>query len=88
MDTSTSSIPITEMQTKMKLFPNIINEQLNIQFSYDKTYLMSIFIAKGVKIYVAEAKENFQLATSNFTAGMYIVQLQSNNKTYSLKFFK
>lgn len=78
-----------------KVFPNPASEQLEVQIpaqlSGDQTVEMAIFNAMGQQVRTMQLKPgttNTNLNISNFTDGMYIIQMRIGQETYLQQFTK
>ncbi len=82
--TKTDSPSIVNMQ----LFPNPVNEILNIELSNNEAYKLNIYNATGQLIKTTEGNTKLQIDTSRFSNGIYYVQLNSNKQFITQKFIK
>lgn len=78
---------------KIQLYPNPVNEVLNIQISENtKIKSIEVFSINGEIIYSKPNAQNvgmnFTINTSVFPKGMYFVQIQGEEKTYIKNFVK
>ena len=78
---------------KIQLYPNPVNEVLNIQISENtKIKSIEVFSINGEIIYSNPNAQNegmnFTINTSVFPKGMYFVQIQGEEKTYIKNFVK
>lgn len=69
------------------LFPNPATDQLLVRYSKADNYTIEIFNLPGALVY--QSKENRiqkRIQINNLPAGMYIVKVRSDNKTFNKKF--
>lgn len=80
---------VKEENLDFEIFPNPANEELTVsslQFTEKKT-LLEIFDVAGRKIYSATpTTTNFKLRTSNFSNGIYFLEVKTENTSTTKKF--
>lgn len=78
-----------EIENLLNVFPNPTNNLLHINFNYSKNY--SIMILNNMGQSVLEFKNNNKnepINISSLAKGLYILQVSTNEKIYTTKFFK
>lgn len=90
-----TSIQTTPLMTDVKLYPNPVNQILNVEMmSQEETNLnvqIQTMTGKNISTTVkslSQGKNNFQLNVSQLQPGMYIVRLQNGTEGRTIKFLK
>lgn len=92
---STTSTDETQILRNVKLYPNPVQDELTLEFNAPTagSYLLQIFSLEGKLLQStresASSGSNInQLNTSNLSAGMYLLRIQTDRQTKSIKFIK
>lgn len=84
---STLSAVSSEIQ-KFRIYPNPTNSMLNINTSLID-YLIKIYNLMGQLLYTKESNDGIQrINVSDFTTGLYFIEVSSNNLLETQKFYK
>lgn len=86
--TASTGIADIDFENNFSIYPNPTNDFLNIISPDNKNFSLNIFNTLGEIIYSSQANSNLKLQTSNFSNGIYFLQVKSNNKFYTQKFIK
>jgi hypothetical protein len=85
MNMNLSSISDTPDDIKVQVLPNPGNETLNIQ-GLPRSCRVTIFDVMGKCIYMNEPSDsNLMLSVDNLNQGLYIICVQSGNRSFSAK---
>lgn len=79
-----------DQQISVSLFPNPTDGQVNLRHSLpaDRPCQIRVFNLLGATVFRAEALGSCSLDLAHLANGMYILQLEQDQKTYSIKFEK
>lgn len=83
------STDIFEIQ-KLKLYPNPVNDYLNIEYDilYIKEAKLQIYNSIGAVVYtkkLEEKRDNFKIPVSEYESGLYFCSLQIDGKLLNTK---
>ncbi len=84
----TVGIADINFQNNFLIYPNPTQDILNIVLPDNNKFSISIFNSLGDKIYSEQATSNMKVQTSNFSNGLYFIQLKTQNKFITQKFIK
>lgn len=70
------------------IYPNPTTDNINIVSNSNEKFSLNIFNSLGEKVYSVKATSNFKLETSNFTSGLYIIQINTNKSQFTKKIIK
>lgn len=74
---------------KLRLYPNPANEQITIELNDGSSnYQLEIFNILGEKVIVSEIQKSKQIDVSALASGVYLVKLNSNSQTTTVRFVK
>lgn len=74
---------------EFRLYPNPAREQLTIEMTdAASTYQVEIFDMLGKKVYNTEIQNKGQINVSSLASGTYLVKLNSNSQTSTVRFVK
>lgn len=76
--TSVSSIQDYN-QIALNVYPNPMSDLLNIEVAKADEYILKVFTATGQLLNNTEFKNNYQLNTSNYDAGFYLLRIEDKN---------
>ena len=83
------------IDSKLLLFPNPANEQINIKFvsNVNELVTLTVFDSKGELVLNTQMQlnigiNNFNISTSRLNAGLYFVSINSNHTHENTKFIK
>lgn len=92
---STTGTSDTKVIRNLQLYPNPVKETFTLKFSTANagSYLLQIFSLEGKLIQIqrenAQSGQNLiQLNSSSLSAGMYLLRIQTDGQTQSVKFIK
>lgn len=76
-----SSISSVQENTAIELtvYPNPMNEILNIEVANTNQYILKMYAATGQLLNTSEFKNHCQLNTSNYNAGFYLLRIEDKN---------
>jgi hypothetical protein len=75
-------------KSDFSIYPNPVNEKININTTDNKIFSLTIFNSLGENIYSTKATSNLQIETSSFSSGLYFIQINSSNSSITQKFIK
>jgi len=75
----TTAINEFQKVTNISVFPNPVDETLNIHFTDNKKYFLSIYNAFGENVYSTETTIHLQLQTTSFGNGIYFIKASSES---------
>jgi hypothetical protein len=76
--TSVSSLQDND-QIALNVYPNPMSDLLNIEVSKADQYMLKVYTATGQLLLNTEFKNNYQLNTSNYDAGFYLLRIEDKN---------
>lgn len=79
---------IESTENDVSIYPNPVQDILNITSALNKTFYVRIYNSFGELIYTAGESTECILITTNWDSGMYFIQLQSDNKYTIQKLIK
>lgn len=96
VETSVSFSPILAVEPResnllWKIYPNPVNDYLDIEFKNSTTGILKIFNLKGQSVHTAELKANktYSVGSSIWPSGSYIISIKNvNGSTMSQKVIK
>ncbi|QAA82406.1 T9SS type A sorting domain-containing protein [Aequorivita sp. H23M31] len=75
--------------TDFRIYPNPAREQLTIEMNdASSTYQVEIYDMLGKKVYNSEIQNKGQINVSSLASGTYLVKLNSNSQTSTVRFVK
>jgi hypothetical protein len=75
---STSSI-LENDAISLNVYPNPMNDLLNIEVATQENYILKMYTATGQQILNTPFKNKFQLNTNNYAAGFYLLRIEDKN---------
>lgn len=72
----------------IKIYPNPVSDQLQIETNGNAVYTVSVYNSLGEKIIVKTISANDAINVENFLAGIYFIELRSDNRVQYRKFVK
>lgn len=87
----TTAYPVLTNEVNISLYPNPVNEKLNIKLSNLETTgaNLNIYNISGQVVYSNDVINSLtEVNTSDFSKGVYVVKIVSNNNQYISKFIK
>ena len=63
----------------LTVYPNPMNDILNIEVAKADQYILKVYTATGQLLLNTEFKNNYQLNTSNYNAGFYLLRIEDKN---------
>jgi hypothetical protein len=92
---STTGTKETQALRNVKLYPNPVKDELTVEFNAPtaSNYLLQIFSLEGKLLQSTRESANSgsnvnQLNISNLPVGMYLLRIQTDGQTKSIKFIK
>jgi len=85
MDTTATGVSEIDPGNTIHVFPNPAKGILTISLPGSEKCRLSLFNSMGEKIYHAEANSHFQIYTSGFSPGMYLLQIRYGNQFITKK---
>jgi len=88
---SLSGIPTVTTSDDLKIYPVPVHDILNVQIPTSGSYKIDIYDLTGKPIYLSTWKQTSQTSdlqtinTSSFSKGIYLLQLKTDNGSYSKK---
>ncbi len=79
---------ITKNDNEIKIYPNPVNDILNIDFKDNNQKSIVIYSVVGEKIYSEITYNNIQIDFKGFSKGLYLLQIRSGEKSYTRKIVK
>jgi hypothetical protein len=76
--TSVSSLQDND-QIELNVYPNPMSDLLNIEVAKADEYILKVYTATGQLLNNTEFKNNYQLNTSNYDAGFYLLRIEDKN---------
>jgi len=76
--TSVSSLQDND-QITLNVYPNPMSDLLNIEVAKADQYMLKVYTATGQLLNNTEFKNNYQLNTSNYDAGFYLLRIEDKN---------
>ena len=76
--TSVSSLQDND-QIELNVYPNPMSDLLNIEVAKADQYILNVYTATGQLLLNTEFKNNYQLNTSNYDAGFYLLRIEDKN---------
>jgi hypothetical protein len=89
-----SVVPTISSANELKIFPVPVQDILDVQIPTCSSYKIDIYDLTGKTIYLSNWKQSYQtkelqaINTSFLTKGIYLLQLKTDNGTYSKKLTK
>jgi hypothetical protein len=75
---STSSV-IENDAISLSVYPNPMNDLLNIEVATQENYILKMYTATGQQILNTTFKNKFQLNTNNYATGFYLLRIEDKN---------
>ncbi|HHH52493.1 MAG TPA: Omp28-related outer membrane protein [Bacteroidetes bacterium] len=74
-------VTTTELENLVKVYPNPIKDNLNIELSNNENSLLEIYNIQGIKVFKQKLNHsNTSVDVSSLEEGMYILHIYSNNE--------
>lgn len=88
IDTTVTGINETSIENRFSIYPNPTTDELNITSINNEKFSISIFNALGQQLYSTQAIANCKLPFTNYTTGIYFIQISSRMGAYTQKIVK
>ena len=91
IDTTSNGVSEQDFSEAIITFPNPTSNILNIQFEATAKAIISVIDVFGQQIYsqqISASQKNVQLDLSDWSNGIYFIQLQTNNRSFTQKIIK
>ncbi|MBC7383261.1 MAG: T9SS type A sorting domain-containing protein [Bacteroidia bacterium] len=86
----TTGIPaqVTDPVTSINVFPNPVNDVLNIVSPSGENYVLNIYNSLGEKMFTMESSINLLVPTSTFPSGIYFIEWRTDKLIHNQKIIK